>query len=289
MVVKLRKSVVAVVLLLVALGIIAWQAVWDNSAIYADENRKAAGTVALPVLMYHHILDRQSRLCDYIVSRAEFEADLKYIRDEGYTTILPQELVAYYEEGTPLPQKPILLTFDDGFESVLVYALPLLKQYHMKAVVSIVGAYTDQFTECVDCNVNYAYLNWSEVAELKNSGCFALGNHTYDLHSLNRMRPAAKRMNGESIDEYRSVLQNDIGKLQEEMTEHIGITPTLFAYPYGFVSEESKDILRDMGFQVLLTCYEGVNMLSADAKPPYVLKRYNRAHRRSAQEILSVR
>ena len=87
----------------------------------------------LPILMYHHCLEEE-RLGKWVVSVSEFEGDLKYIQSQGYTTIVVQDLLDHYQKGTPLPEKPIMITIDDGHLSAYTYLYPLLKQYNMKAV-----------------------------------------------------------------------------------------------------------------------------------------------------------
>ena len=80
--------------------------------------------VEVPIVMYHSVLKDESRHGQYVISPAELESDLKYLRDHGYTTILIEDLIAY-TQGGPLPEKPVLLTFDDGYYNNYLYAFPL--------------------------------------------------------------------------------------------------------------------------------------------------------------------
>ena len=103
---------------------------------------KTDGSVSLPVLMYHHILESSSRLGDYVISPQQFEADLQFLSVHGYQTVTVLDILRLVQTGGPLPEKPVLITFDDGYESTYAYAFPLLKKYGMTAVVSIIGSYT---------------------------------------------------------------------------------------------------------------------------------------------------
>ncbi|MBR6521240.1 MAG: polysaccharide deacetylase family protein, partial [Oscillospiraceae bacterium] len=114
---------------------------------------RAQQSVQLPILMYHHISTDPSRLGDYVVSPETFENDLKYLSRLGYTSISLAELIAYVDGRGSLPEKPIMITFDDGQRSFAEYALPLLEKYDMCAVAAIVGKYADDYTQSGDMNV----------------------------------------------------------------------------------------------------------------------------------------
>ena len=96
----------------------------------------AATSVRLPIIMYHHVLKDSNKWGKYIVSPKEVEKDIIYLKEQGYTTILMEDLINFVYNNGKLPDKPILLTFDDGYMSNYTYVLPLLKKYDCKAVVS---------------------------------------------------------------------------------------------------------------------------------------------------------
>lgn len=208
----------------------------------------------------HHCLEEE-RLGKWVISVSEFENDLKYIQAQGYTTIVVQDLLDHYQKGTPLPEKPIMITIDDGHLSTYTYLYPLLKQYNMKAVLSIVGAYTDEYTETTDTTVSYAYLSWDNVKELSDSGVIEIQNHSYNMHSTKNGHNGISRMGGESDEAYKKRFMEDIGGLQTAIQEHTGRTPTAFTYPFGYINEDSKPYIKELGFQVVFTCEERVNRL----------------------------
>ncbi len=240
---------------------------------------------ALPVLMYHHILKETSKQGAYVISPAEFEADLKYLKEKGYTTIGIKELCDYKEKGTPLPEKPIMLTFDDGYLSYLEYAVPLLEKYEMKAVVSVVGAYCDTYTENRDRCISYAYFSWDDVRKLSQSCHTEIQNHTYDMHKACGGQRGCARRKGENREQYRMRFTEDVGKMQALLKEHTGNTAACFTYPFGFCCGEAEEVLRGMGFSASLCCEEGINYLSRNSSF-FMLKRFNREHNRSAESIL---
>ena len=71
--------------------------------------------VRVPVIMYHAVMDDASRLGKYVISPEELESDFKWLSENGYTAVLSEDLINYTENGAALPEKPILLTFDDGY------------------------------------------------------------------------------------------------------------------------------------------------------------------------------
>ena len=224
--------------------------------------------------MYHSIL--KSKSGKYIVNPSTLEDDLKFIKNNGYTTITMTDLINYVYSDYELPEKPIIITFDDGHYNNLTYALPLLEKYDMVAVISIVGKYTDTYTESDEANPNYGYLRWKDINDLMKSGRFEFQNHTYELHNITKNRRGCMKMKGESFEAYKTVLSKDLSKLQQEFSINTGYIPNTFTYPFGAISSDSMDIIKELGFKASLSCNEGINLIIKDPNCLYQLKRYNR-------------
>ncbi|MBS5863267.1 MAG: polysaccharide deacetylase family protein [Clostridium sp.] len=232
--------------------------------------------IDVPIIMYHSILKDPSRSNKYTVTPAVLEEDLKYIKDKGYTTVTIADLISYVYDDSPLPEKPIVLTFDDGHYNNYGYLFPLLEKYDMKAVISIVGSYTDKFSETDEANLNYSYLRWKDIKELMNTGRIEFQNHTYNLHSNTGKRIGTKKIKGETDEHYKSILKDDILKLQQEFEGNTNYTPKCFTYPFGGISNASLDIIKELGFKASLSCEQGINKLTKNPNSLYLLKRYNR-------------
>ena len=171
---KLNYKLISVFLVL----ILSFSCIFIYSNVKADEEPY----IKVPIIMYHSVL--KSKTGDYIVHPNILEKDLAYIQEKGYTTITMTDLINYVYNDTTLPQKPIIITFDDGCYNNLGYAVPLLKKYNMKAVVSIVGKYTDDFSKTDEANLNYGYLRWKDINLLIQDGSVEFQNHTYNLHTI---------------------------------------------------------------------------------------------------------
>ena len=164
--------------------------------------------VLVPILMYHSILKDPKRAGMHVLSPDTLEQDLRYLKDHGYTTVSIQQLIDAVYQDAPLPDKPVVLTFDDGYLNNLTYVLPLLEKYDMKATISIVGAYTEQAEREDDENPNYAYLKKQRIAEMAQSGRFEIGVHSYDMHGQKTRKGSAKNK-GESTGQYQAVFRAD--------------------------------------------------------------------------------
>ena len=246
-----------------------------KASLYPTALQANSVPIKLPVIMYHSILKDPKRAGSYVVSPEVLENDLQFLKQRGYTSVLPCELFQALAKGDPLPEKPIMITFDDGFLNNLTYGLPLLEKYDMKAVVSVVGCYSECFSVRPDPNPAYAHLSWDDIIELTSSGRVEIGNHSYDMHKKEH-RKGTRKMLGEDEAEYYAALVCDIGATQSLLEENCGILPTTFAYPFGSISEESIPILQEMGFTVLLTCTEKVNSVIYRPEQPLILGRFNR-------------
>ncbi len=255
------------------------------------ENRSAstistASGVKLPVVMYHNISEKSRLWGTYNVSPETIENDIKYLKENGYTTISCSELIAYCQGQGELPEKPVMLTVDDGFESFYAYMYPLLKKYGCKAVISPMGSCIDAFSAQEDHNLDYSYLTWEELKEMCDSGLVEIGNHTYNLHSDNKGRIGCGRKHGESDESYKEVLNEDIGTMQTKIKQFTAKDCVIFTYPYGKISVGSMEILKDMGFRVIFTCNGRVNSISQNEELDVItLGRFNRPSGKSTYDF----
>lgn len=242
--------------------------------------------VEVPILMYHSVGYNNRIQSKYLLSPEAFEQDLIWLRNNGYAAVFVSEVADYAEGKGDLPEKPIILTLDDGYLNNLTYVLPLLKKYGMKAVVSVVGSFCEEYTNHPSPDPSYAYLTWEDVRTMAVSGLIEIGNHTYDMHSTSPRRGCMRRAD-ESVASYSATLSSDLSRLQSMLTERAGITPTVFAYPYGAVSSEAVYVLQSLGFRAALTCNEQINLVSpASPQILYRLGRFNRPSGESTEGFM---
>ncbi|MDR2513779.1 MAG: polysaccharide deacetylase family protein [Christensenellaceae bacterium] len=244
-----------------------------------------AGRVEVPILMYHSVL-KKPFANDYVISLAALEADLAYLHQNGYQTVVVRDLIAFVEEGIPLPERPVMLSFDDGHYNNYVYGQPLLKEQGFRAVISLVGSYCEKSSESGDVNPQYSYLSWEQVRQMAGEGVFEIQNHSWNLHD-NVSQRGSTRGSNEPVDAYSMRLQEDLARLQQKLAEITGEKPAAFTFPFGKISEGESTILREMGFKATLGCQEGVSAVERGAPESlFGLRRWLRSPGRSAESLL---
>lgn len=278
-VIKLNYKLIIIVFLMILLILSTGLFIYSNAS--SDEEN----SIRLPIIMYHSLLKEEARSGKYTVTPDTFKADLEYISSKGYTTITMTELIDYVYNNTPLPEKPIIITFDDGYYNNFVYAIPILKEYNMKAIISIVGEYTDRYSRSGEANANYGYMRWEDIKLAMEDGIIEFQNHSYNLHGNNKGRNGSMKKRGESLEEYKTFLTSDLMKLQDEFKENTKYIPNTYTYPFGGVSKESGDIIRTMGFRASLSCTSGINFISKNKNCLYLLKRNNRPYNVSTEKF----
>lgn len=263
-------------------------AVLSNAAVSAltfcaaplpEDSRESIG---IPILMYHGITDNDGKENDYFIRAERLESDLKWLRDNGYTTILPSRLIAYAAEGAKLPRKPVILSFDDGYCNNYTYAFPLLRQYQAKAVIALIGADCARSSDDIYRVPASCALSWGEVALMSRSGLVEFASHTYDLHRIRNGRKGADRKKGEDFETYARLLREDSQKNQRLITAAAGKPPQVFAWPYGAYPMDgtADSTLKALGMQATFTSYQRTSVVRrGDADSLYGLGRYLRTPR----------
>ncbi len=246
------------------------------------ESRKG---IKVPIIMYHSILKDESKQGEYVLSPVDLESDMLYLKEHGYTPILCQDLISYVYSDKELPEKPVILSFDDGCYNNVEYVIPLLSKYNMKAVFSVVGTLCDKAEEENDPNPNYSYMSWSDCKEAYTSGRVEIACHSDDFHTLGN-RFGAKKISNESYDEYRSAFMSDTLNFLDKIKSKSEIIPNTYVYPYGGISEESLQFVKACGFKVSFGVEEKQNYITKDEECLYCLNRYNRPSGISTEEFM---
>jgi peptidoglycan/xylan/chitin deacetylase (PgdA/CDA1 family) len=253
----------------------------DDASVFFWREKEAE----VPIIMYHLVTQKSKYIGKYGITPAELEADLKYLKDNGYTTVVVGDLINFVQRGKKLPKKPIVLTFDDGNAGDVDYVLPLLQEYKMKAVFSIIGAAADKYTLAAEKSPNAKFPNmtWPQVKVLHDSKRGEIQSHSYDLHG----RGGAGKRGNETHGGYHNRLLADLQKLQTRCHEELGFVPTTFTYPLGVISRGAQAVLEELGFEASLSCQEGMNRLKqGDPDGLFRLKRSNRPSGRPIKSLL---
>jgi peptidoglycan/xylan/chitin deacetylase (PgdA/CDA1 family) len=180
-----------------------------------------SGEVTAPILLYHHVSD-QKRFARYSVSVAQFRLQMDLLKKLGYQTISISEMVNAVNDGAYLPEKPVIITFDDGPEDVYATAYPIMKAYGFFGTIFIVGDYLDAA----------GFLSVNEIKELHKAG-WEVGSHSMS-HANLYQAPS---------------LSEEILKSRKYLSERTGLAISSFAYPFGVYNEFLAKKVVSYGYQ----------------------------------------
>ena len=214
-------------------------------------------SVKLPILMYHHLADDGDP--GSTISAETFETHIKALNNAGYTAVSFEDLCDYVFDGVPLPERPIVITFDDGYKSVYDTAFPILKKYNTKATAFIVGIFHGEsvYKGSSDRPIT-PHFGDAEAKEMAESGIISIQSHSYDMHQLEPYEPESPRTGvlkkkEESEEEYIEAFKADFALASAQIESITGIKPFVYSYPYGRYTQKSERLLKDMGVQATVT------------------------------------
>lgn len=184
----------------------------------------------VPVMMYHDILAEKQVFFDR--TPEEFEAHLQLIQQKGLTPITMDQLVTHLRTGLPLPEKPILLTFDDGYEGHYTYVYPLLKKYNYPAVFSI-------YTAKVGKKMGRSSLNWEQIREMAADPLVTIASHSISHRVMTTLTPAEVT---QELVESKQILERELG-----------IPIHYFTYPEGKYDAAIAESVQAAGYAGALT------------------------------------
>ena len=185
----------------------------------------------IPVLTYHHIGSGNDWL---YVSEADFEKQLVYLRERGYTAISVAELAQGLSGRTKLPTRPIVLTFDDGYDDNYQAALPVLLRQGMRASFFVVTGRMGQ----------PGYLSWPQAAKMRDQG-IEIGSdtvHHYTLTEIN-LKEMERELRGSRL----------------MLESNLSITKAVFANPFGETAPAVVTLLEKTGYQAACSSVVGLN------------------------------
>lgn len=201
------------------------------------------------VLMYHMIGNEPGNAA--IMTEANLRIQMNYLRDHGYHPITMQELYDYVTKGAPLPEKPVCITFDDGYLDSYTIVYPLMKEYGFPWTLFLI---TD------DVGKPYNRMTWDQLREMANSHTVTIANHTLSHPKLHNLATRAEK--GKEIVEANKALKYQLG-----------VDNVWLAYPYGDYDDEVIDICKKAGIKMAVTTDAGrvhVGSFPYDLKRAYI-------------------
>jgi peptidoglycan/xylan/chitin deacetylase (PgdA/CDA1 family)/cell division protein FtsL len=185
---------------------------------------------SLPILMYHSIEYEKDNTLR--VPKEKFRSQMQYLKDNGFTPMSLDELYKAMVFNASMPEKPIVITFDDGYVDNYTNAYPVLKEFGFKATIFMISGELN----------NPIYLNEDQIKELDKNG-IAIESHTV----------THKRLNELSAEEQKSELKNSKATLEKVLNREV----KYFAYPYGKFNETTEKLLQELGYSLSVATVEG--------------------------------
>lgn len=193
----------------------------------------------IPVLTYHRINNESLNGSVPTVTIESFRNQMDFLKKHGYSTITAEELYSYYmEDKKTLPKKPVVITFDDGWNDNYTNAYPILKENNFKATVFLITGRIETKN----------YLTWDEIREMKDYG-ITFGGHTKNHVNLKKFSSE------EAYDEIR--------ESYEAINLNLGVKPESFCYPYGGgdLSRKIQKLVENAGFKIAFASHNyGINI-----------------------------
>lgn len=192
----------------------------------------------IPVLMYHRIgAPPDTASADLTVSIADFEAQVKYFFDSGFKTVSLAQVYDAFLLGAPLPERPIVFTFDDGYKDAFENAIPILKKYY----------YTGSFAVATQLLGRPGYAAWEDVLRARNDSMEIISHTQNHLDLTNPV--------------YSDVdLRREIFDSKKILEERLGIPVDFFVYPYGRYNYRVGEFLVQAGYKMAFTTAFGLNL-----------------------------
>ncbi len=191
-------------------------------------NQSLAVPHGVPVLMYHSIGDEPNN--DAVISKERFAEQMAFLHSKQYNTLTLDELYGYITAKKPLPSKPVVITFDDGYRDTYEAALPILKQYGFRSTMFIPVGDVGK------------YLTWQQLREMKAAG-MDIGSHSYTHRELAGLS--------------REVQATEITKAKELLDRELNQDTRWFCYPYGTFNQTTKELLKANGITIAVTINPG--------------------------------
>ena len=246
----------------------------------------------VPVLMYHDFGTEEPDN-GMVITPQQFEEQLAALREHGYETVSFEDLRQYVNGNGALPEKCVVITFDDGYMSNYTDAYPLLQKYGFKGTVFAVGATVGADTYKNTGNAIRPHFTAEQAREMYESGVMDIQSHTFDLHRVegwdSEYRDGASKLSGESDRTFANIFKEDLAKSKEDIEATTGGSVFALAFPKGIHSTLTDTCAREAGFDVTVTVDEGMNeIIKGLPQSLYQLKRIGMYPNITSEKLIDI-
>ncbi|PVZ90276.1 poly-beta-1,6-N-acetyl-D-glucosamine N-deacetylase PgaB [Serratia sp. S1B] len=230
----------------------------------------------LTVIGYHEVTDDKEALIPmYSVSTARFEEQVRWLQKNGFHFISVDQLLKAHQGKTVLPEKPVLLTVDDGYENFYTNIYPFVKANKIPIVLAVVGSWlepkADEMVNFGDDKIPRSKIvTWPQLKEMSKSGYVEIASHSYDLHhgilgnpqgnsepaaTTRLYDPETKTYEGDGA--YAKRIYDDLKKNNDLLKAHGIPSPRVMVWPYGRYNLETVRIAKGLGMPITVSLDDG--------------------------------
>lgn len=212
---------------------------------FPEDARRTGRILTVPIFMYHHVglLPAKAGAArqDLTVSTADFEQEVKFLSEQGYSTVTLRDIYLYGLGQKVLPTKPVVFTFDDGYADVFENAVPILQQYGFVGTFAIITQYPGAK------HVTNLYASWQQIAQALAQGMEIVS------HTQNHFDGTNKKF------DYQYILTN-LRNSMADLQTHLGSATNILVYPYGHYNQQYLEAAHTAGFVMGITTHEGATV-----------------------------
>ncbi len=225
----------------------------QNAKLTIKENEVLENNLSklksLPILMFHRVVEEipNGPLYDIHYSRENLRKLLCFLKEKGFETVTFEDILT-----RPAPSKPIILTFDDGYEDNFFHLFPLLKEHGMKAVIYLLGDRTipSNIWDADKGGPRAPLMRTDQILEMAESGLVEFGGHSMTHSNLVKLNLSA--------------VEREVGDCKNALENLLGKPVVSFAYPFGFFSESVKRAVAGAGYLFGIVVEWGPNDFGSD-------------------------
>lgn len=275
----------------------------DRESLLAEQPWPHNGFVASS---WHNVEDEAADQRFMSVRTSALREQFAWLRENGYQPVSIAQIREAHQGGKPLPEKAVVLTFDDGYQSFYTRVFPILQAFQWPAVWAPVGSWVDtpadKQVKFGDEMVSREYFaTWQQVREVARSRLVAVASHTWDSHygiqanATGSLLPAyvnrayfTDHARYETAAEYRERIRLDAVKMTEYLRTKAEVNPHVFVWPYGEANGIAIAELKKLGYDMFFTLESGLANASQLDSIPRVLIANNPSLKEFAQQIITV-
>lgn len=259
--------------------------IFSFSNVTAKENTVNLDSIQkIPVFCYHDVVANDNAKAlekdPYAITEKRLEEHFELLKKEGFTPISLKQYENYVERKGILPEKPVLLSFDDGRESMYTRIYPILKKYNYPAVFAIILSYMDTTIPPADIE---KMVTWEQLREMQASGLVEVASHTYNMHNFVVANHYGDRYQNvatiwwqddnkyETENNFNARITGDMLTGKSLFDKNMGYSSNILVWPFGVYTQYSVDSAKKSGYEYQLMLNDDVKLADKNCLSRYII------------------